>query len=115
YSTVVVATRDLTPNLTAAGRRVGSGLTFWTDEPVLSRAVAGALLALFVFVFADLAFYGYHRLMHRVPFLWAFHKVHHTATELYPLTAYRGHPGQVVVGSIAVGVTSSFAGGLFLE
>lgn len=45
-----------------------------------------------LFVLDDFSRYVVHRLLHRVPFLWSFHKVHHTATSLNPLTVYRTHP-----------------------
>ena len=47
------------------------------------------LLAFLVYSFADFLF---HWLCHRVPFLWELHKIHHSATELTPLTTYREHP-----------------------
>lgn len=50
------------------------------------------LFTLTLFVVDDLSRYVVHRLLHRVPWLWAFHKVHHTATALNPLTVYRTHP-----------------------
>ena len=45
-----------------------------------------------LFVLDDFARYVVHRLLHQVPALWCFHKVHHTATSLNPLTVYRTHP-----------------------
>jgi sterol desaturase/sphingolipid hydroxylase (fatty acid hydroxylase superfamily)/creatinine amidohydrolase/Fe(II)-dependent formamide hydrolase-like protein len=49
-------------------------------------------LTLFSLIAMDVAFFLSHRLQHRVPALWAFHKVHHSAQVLTPLTAYRVHP-----------------------
>ena len=43
-------------------------------------------------VAADIGFFVSHYLQHRVPFLWEFHKVHHSAEVLHPVTAYRIHP-----------------------
>ena len=34
------------------------------------------------FIIADLVQYGVHNLLHRVPFLWRFHKVHHSVREM---------------------------------
>lgn len=45
-----------------------------------------------LFLVADFAFYLAHYLQHRVPLLWEFHKLHHTATVLTPVTSYRTHP-----------------------
>lgn len=41
---------------------------------------------------SDLAVYLAHRLQHRVPFLWRFHAVHHSAPVLDALAAHREHP-----------------------
>jgi len=49
-------------------------------------------LTIFSLIAMDGAFFLSHRLQHRVPALWAFHKVHHSAQVLTPLTAYRVHP-----------------------
>jgi len=40
----------------------------------------------------ELGYYAAHRMYHRVPFLWEFHKVHHSAEVLTPLTIFRKHP-----------------------
>lgn len=36
--------------------------------------------------------YCLHRAMHHWPLLWRFHKLHHSATRMTPLTLYRIHP-----------------------
>lgn len=41
---------------------------------------------------ADFGLFVGHWLMHRVPLLWEFHKVHHSAQVMTPLTVYRQHP-----------------------
>jgi sterol desaturase/sphingolipid hydroxylase (fatty acid hydroxylase superfamily) len=50
------------------------------------------LSALAAFVVADFGFYWGHRLVHRVPFLWRFHSVHHDPERLYFLISARAHP-----------------------
>lgn len=56
----------------------------------------GWLIVGFASVVLFLAYeFGYwldHYLSHRVPFLWEFHKVHHQAETLSPLTVFRVHP-----------------------
>lgn len=55
----------------------------------------GPALLAFTLVLAlvtDFSTYVVHRLHHAVPTLWAFHKVHHSAEVLTPLTAFRKHP-----------------------
>lgn len=48
--------------------------------------------ALEVILLSDLLIYWGHRIQHRVPFLWRFHAVHHSAEHLDWLAAHREHP-----------------------
>ncbi|MDH5283363.1 MAG: sterol desaturase family protein [Gemmatimonadota bacterium] len=48
-------------------------------------------LALF-WVGGDFVTYWWHRLQHAVPFLWAFHSIHHSQEQMTALTASRRHP-----------------------
>ena len=45
-----------------------------------------------------------HYLMHRIPFLWEFHKFHHAATSLTPFTNYRASLGHAIFFDFAAGV-----------
>lgn len=74
----------------------------WSDVgeyslgPFSSLAFWGLLLAA-----ANLGYYINHRLHHQVPFLWEFHKVHHSAEVLTPLTLWRKHPVFDITTAIA--------------
>ena len=48
-------------------------------------------------VLADLFQYGAHRLMHAVPFLWRFHAIHHSSTEMDWLAGSRLHLVDILV------------------
>lgn len=48
-------------------------------------------------VMIDLGYWAGHYLMHRVPALWEFHKVHHSAEVMTPLTEWRQHPIEMVL------------------
>lgn len=50
-----------------------------------------------LFVVKDLMEWGVHNLLHRVPALWAFHKVHHTIEELDWIGNFRFHWMEIVV------------------
>lgn len=50
------------------------------------------LLTLAFVVTLDAALFIAHYLQHKVPLLWEFHKVHHSAEVLTPITVYRMHP-----------------------
>lgn len=49
-------------------------------------------IALIIFVLVDGVNAYQHYLSHRIPFLWEFHKVHHSAPGLNLLTNFRHHP-----------------------
>lgn len=55
------------------------------------------------FVLFDYSTYLWHRATHGVPFLWRFHRVHHSDLDLDVSTAFRFHAGELVF-SIAVRV-----------
>ncbi|MGE3147591.1 MAG: sterol desaturase family protein [Pseudorhodoplanes sp.] len=58
----------------------------WPDW--LSRALMTAV----AFLAFELGYWFHHYLSHRIPFMWEFHKVHHTAEVLTPVTLARVHP-----------------------
>ena len=72
----------------------------WTPAP--GEASWGAIICFTVVVFLARDFgamYG-HYLRHRIPFFWEFHKIHHSAEVLNPLTAVRHHPLDRFFGGI---------------
>ncbi len=61
------------------------GLFFHIKIPYVLQLIAGVLLF-------DLAAYWFHRLTHKNPFLWRFHRVHHSDTSMDASTQLRAHP-----------------------
>jgi len=59
------------------------------------------LQAAVVFVAADFMSYWVHRGMHASPALWEAHKVHHSATDLNLMIAFRFHPLEKIVLAFA--------------
>ena len=53
-----------------------------------------------LFIIKDLSSFFVHWLFHKVPWLWKFHKVHHSATVLNPITQYRIHPFELIVNNL---------------
>ncbi|MCL1140051.1 sterol desaturase family protein [Shewanella pneumatophori] len=51
-----------------------------------------SLFTILLFILDDFSRFLLHYLLHKVPWLWQFHKVHHSATVLTPFTIYRTHP-----------------------
>ncbi len=60
-----------------------------TSLPVF---VSRTVITVMLFLAYELGYWLNHYLSHRIPFLWEFHKVHHSATVLTPLTNFRVHP-----------------------
>jgi sterol desaturase/sphingolipid hydroxylase (fatty acid hydroxylase superfamily) len=99
------------------------GAFFWRDRVI--AALTGAFgahrplgvptgLALLVSTLAELlayefAYWGAHYAFHRIPALWEFHKVHHSAEVMTTLTEMRQHPIEIIFFmnaiSLATGVT----------
>jgi sterol desaturase/sphingolipid hydroxylase (fatty acid hydroxylase superfamily) len=68
------------------------GLLWQTPMPRALRVVLGFLLL-------DYTLYLWHRLNHRVPFLWRFHAVHHVDLDLDSTTGVRFHFGELALAS----------------
>jgi sterol desaturase/sphingolipid hydroxylase (fatty acid hydroxylase superfamily) len=61
-------------------------------------SIPGRILFTLVFFIAyDFGRFVAHSLLHDVPLLWEFHKVHHSAETLNPLTTFRAHPVDLLV------------------
>jgi len=72
----------------------------WAVRPALQRAMQAQPLALQfveIVVVADLAEYVVHRAFHRVPWLWRFHAIHHSARAMDWLAGSRLHLLDIVV------------------
>ena len=48
----------------------------------------------------DMWSYWWHRINHRVPFLWRFHRMHHSDPAMDVSTATRFHPGEIFLSSL---------------
>ena len=82
--------------------------------PLLDGAESMILYTLAVVVAVDLAAYGTHYLQHRSSLLWHFHKVHHSAEVLTPVTLYRMHPIDLAVTSVAISLLVGAATAVFI-
>ncbi|MBL8923117.1 MAG: sterol desaturase family protein [Myxococcaceae bacterium] len=105
-------------------RAMGVGAALFLVDTLLMEAVGAPVLDALarssgartlatvglVFVLSDLAGYWVHRAMHRVPWLWGFHALHHEAVELSWLDAWRQHPVDFVLHGVAVGVPGALLG-----
>lgn len=108
----------LLANLTVATLLFES-LHIWFDGRVMvwPEAPGWAIAAAFttvLFLLDDGSKYLLHRWLHRWPLLWCFHKVHHTAESLTPLTVFRTHPVEAVLFSLRATLVQAVATAVFL-
>jgi sterol desaturase/sphingolipid hydroxylase (fatty acid hydroxylase superfamily) len=102
YNALVGATNAVLANLLFAG------VMAWMLSKVATEPFG--LLGLFgmpqwarfalTLLLLDIWTYWWHRFNHTIPFLWRFHRAHHTDTEMGATTAYRFHPGEIIMSSI---------------
>ena len=79
-----------------------------TWSPYVTRSIITAML----FLAYELGYWFNHWLSHKVPVLWEFHKVHHTAEVLTPLTNFRVHPIYGWIFANILAVSAAVANGL---
>ncbi|MEX0608113.1 MAG: sterol desaturase family protein [Balneolaceae bacterium] len=58
------------------------------------------LRVILAILFFDFWMYIWHRLNHRIPFLWRFHRVHHSDSTMDVSTATRFHTGEILFSSL---------------
>ena len=82
---------------------------------------ASIFFTLVLFLINDLSKYLVHRLLHENKTLWQFHKLHHSARVITPLTVFRTHPIEALlfilrsglVQALVIGVSYGFWGNSF--
>lgn len=89
-----------------------SGFLHSISSPHVMTEISGlAATIAFTLVMSLLSDFGSfisHRWMHRNPLLWEFHKVHHSAEVLTPITVYRMHPlDDIITAGIIGGITGT--------
>ena len=79
-------------------------------EIELNWFVIASLFTVTFFLVEDLSRFFLHYCMHKYKFLWRFHKTHHSATVLTPLTLFRVHPVEHILyfvrGMLVFGIIS---------
>jgi len=81
----------------------------WIANP-LARGIAVSIAGVVVM---DFGFFVSHYLMHRIPALWQFHELHHSAEVLTPITIYRVHPVEELVSGLVAAMVGAIVGVLY--
>ncbi len=66
------------------------------------------------FLLDDFSRFYSHYLYHKVPWLWRFHAIHHSAKVMTPLTLYRIHFIEYFINSIRAVLVSGLVSGVFM-
>ncbi len=72
------------------------------------------MYTLSVFIVSDFTRYWLHRFLHTIPVLWEFHKVHHSAKVLTPVTFYRVHPVENFLFGLRYSLSVGVVTGVFI-
>lgn len=72
------------------------------------------LYTISLFLVSDFTRYWLHRFLHTIPILWEFHKVHHSAKVLTPITFYRVHPVENFLFGFRYSLSIGFVTGVFI-
>ena len=83
------------------------GLLHWTGWAGPGRLLGAVLLL-------DAWMYAWHRLNHQIPWLWRFHRTHHSDANMDVTTASRFHGGEILLAAL-LRLPVIFLGGLRLE
>ncbi len=80
------------------------GILNLVDLPLWLEVIIGVLLLDFT------AQYIIHYLLHKIPFMWKFHMIHHSDTEVDVTTGTRHHPGDYMFREVFALVAIIFGG-----
>lgn len=78
----------------------------------LSATSTMLVFTILLFIVDDFTRFLLHYILHKVPFLWEFHKVHHSAKVLTPFTIYRSHPVESYLYACRMALTQGTVVGL---
>ncbi len=84
---------------------------FGKIEPHAPAVAANIAITAMLFLAYELGYWFNHWLSHKVPFLWEFHKVHHSAEVLTPVTNFRVHPVYALVFANILAAFAAIANG----
>jgi len=84
------------------------GPTGWLHAPPLVAMAVTTLVELLAYEFA---YWASHYVFHRVPWLWEFHKVHHSAEVMTVMTEMRQHPVEIIAFMNVIGLLTGLAFG----
>ena len=83
-------------------------------HPATPGVAAGIVFTVVAFMAVDFGNFLAHWLQHKIPWLWEFHKIHHSAEVLTPITALRVHPVGEILSTQVIALCVGAINGGFL-
>lgn len=114
--TKLAASASAIAGLFYVGAGVRRGLEFAfgpAPQGVEPALLDKAVYTLVIVAATDLSKWVTHYMQHKIPLLWEFHKVHHSAEVLTPLTNLRVHPVDVAFENLLAGITGAVVVGIY--
>jgi sterol desaturase/sphingolipid hydroxylase (fatty acid hydroxylase superfamily) len=115
YGTFTVAISKTVFDFTIEASSTALGPDPFFDLAKQSAMVVAIVSFAYMFASAalsDFVSYCIHYVQHKNKFLWEFHKVHHSAEVLHPLSNYREHPIDNLFYAVGLGLSIGFATGM---
>jgi sterol desaturase/sphingolipid hydroxylase (fatty acid hydroxylase superfamily) len=84
------------------------------EDRYFSYPIIILMYTIVLFIVSDFTRYWLHRFLHTIPFLWHFHKVHHSAKVLTPMTFYRVHPIENLLFGFRYSLSIGLVTGVFI-
>jgi sterol desaturase/sphingolipid hydroxylase (fatty acid hydroxylase superfamily) len=78
----------------------GSALLVRSHLGLIATISSPVIAGILSFLILDIYMYFWHRMMHRLPLAWRFHRLHHTDRSMNVSTAYRFHAIEIISSSI---------------
>ena len=100
YISIVVATGLIRPLLVLGGLWIAAQLMPLVENGLWPHHWPFVIQLIWVMVVLEAVTYWVHRLQHRVPVLWRFHCIHHSAHRLYWLNTVRFHFVDILMNAI---------------
>ena len=79
-----------------------------------ATTIALLLFTFASFVWDDFLRFSHHLMMHKIPWLWNFHKVHHSAKIMTPITLFRNHPVESALATLRNSLSLGVSAGVFI-
>ncbi|MEM6823747.1 MAG: sterol desaturase family protein [Pseudomonadota bacterium] len=73
------------------------------------------LMAFVTLILTDMTLWFMHYVFHIVPWLWDYHKVHHSAEVMTPITAARMHPVEEITDAACVSIVTGISYAAFVH